>query len=37
VGMQSAEQKVPKLKIRSAYYSVRMFGRWPAAANPKEK
>ena len=37
LGMQSAEPKVPKFKIHSAYYSVRMFGRWPAAANPKEK
>ena len=31
-GMQSAEPKVPKFKIHSAYYSVRMFGRWPASA-----
>ena len=37
LGMQSAEPKVPKFKIHSAYYSVPMFGRWPAAANPKEK
>ena len=37
LGMQSAEPKVPKFKIHSAYYSVRMFGRWPASANPKEK
>ena len=37
LGMQSAEPKVPKFKIHSAYYSVRMFGRWPASAKPKEK
>ena len=32
LGMQSAEPKVSKFKIHSAYYSVRMFGRWPASA-----
>ena len=37
LGMQSAEPKIPKFKVYSAYYSVRMFGRWPASANPEEK
>ena len=32
LGMQAAEPKVSKFKIYSAYYSVRMFGRWPASA-----
>ena len=27
-GMESAEPSVPKWKIKSAYWSVRMFGRW---------
>ena len=27
-GMQHAEPAVPKWKIYSAYYAVRMFGRW---------
>ena len=33
LGMQSAEPKVPYWKIKSAYWAVRMFGRWPASAN----
>ena len=33
LGMLSAEPSVPKWKIYSAYYSVRMFGRWPASAD----
>ena len=27
-GMESAEPPVSKWKIKSAYYAVRMFGRW---------
>ncbi len=27
-GMQYAEPSVPKWKIKSAYYAVRLFGRW---------
>ena len=27
-GMENSEPSVPKWKIKSAYYSVRMFGRW---------
>ena len=32
LGMQAAEPKVSSFKMYSAYYSVRMFGRWPASA-----
>ena len=35
-GMQSADPSVLKLKIWSAFWSVRVFGRWPASANPEE-
>ena len=33
LGMKSADPKVSKFKMYSAYWSVRMFGRWPASAN----
>ena len=36
LGMKAAEPKVSKFKMYSAYWSVRMFGRWPASANPEE-
>ena len=32
LAMQAAEPKVSSFKMYSAYYSVRMFGRWPASA-----
>ena len=32
-GMQSAQPSVWKFKIYSAYYAVRIFGRWPASAD----
>ena len=32
LGMQAAEPKVSSFKMYSAYYSVGMFGRWPASA-----
>ena len=32
LGMQSAEPSVWKIKIWAAYWSVRVFGRWPASA-----
>ena len=36
-GMQSADPSVLKLKVWSAYWSVRVFGRWPASAKPEGK
>ena len=42
-GMENSEPSVPKWKIKSAYYSVRMFGRWainssaPRGAKPQAK
>ena len=35
LGMKSADPKVSKFKMYSAYWAVRMFGRWPASANPE--
>jgi len=35
-GMQSAEPPVPAYKMWSAYWSVRLFGRWPASAKPEK-
>ena len=35
LGMQSAEPSVWKIKIWAAYWSVRVFGRWPASAGDK--
>ena len=35
LGMQSAEPSVWKIKIWAAYWSVRVFGRWPASAKQK--
>ena len=32
LGMKAAEPSVPKWKMYSAYWSVRLFGRWPASA-----
>ena len=32
LGMKAASPKVSKFKIYSAYWSVRVFGRWPASA-----
>ncbi len=32
-GMKSADPKVSKFKIYSAYWSVRLFGRWPASSS----
>lgn len=37
LGMQSAEPSVWKIKIWSAYWSVRVFGRWPASAKEQVK
>ncbi len=37
LGMQSAEPSVWKIKIWSAYWSVRVFGRWPASAEEEVK
>jgi hypothetical protein len=31
-GMKSADPKVSVFKIYSAYWSVRLFGRWPASS-----
>ena len=36
LGMQAADPKVSKFKIYSAYWSVRLFGRWPASGEPNE-
>jgi len=36
-GMKSADPKVPKFKMYSAYWSVRAFGRWPASAGKEVK
>jgi hypothetical protein len=36
LGMKSADPKVSKFKMYSAYWAVRVFGRWPASANPEE-
>ena len=42
-GMENSEPSVPKWKIKSTYYSVRMFGRWainssaPRGAKPQAK
>ena len=33
LGMDSAEPSVSGWKKKSAYYSVRLFGRWPASAD----
>ena len=35
LGMKSADPRVSKFKMYSAYWSVRVFGRWPASANPE--
>ena len=35
LGMKSSDPKVSKFKMYSAYWAVRMFGRWPASANPE--
>jgi len=35
LGMKSSNPKVSKFKMYSAYWSVRMFGRWPASADPE--
>lgn len=32
LGMKSAEPPVSNWKIYSAYWAVRVFGRWPASA-----
>ena len=32
LGMDAAEPPVPAWKKKSAYYSVRLFGRWPASS-----
>jgi hypothetical protein len=34
LGMKAADPKVSKFKIYSAYWSVRLFGRWPASGDP---
>ena len=34
-GMQSADPPVSGFKVWSAYWSVRLFGRWPASAKPE--
>ena len=34
LGMKAADPKVSKFKIYSAYWSVRLFGRWPASGEP---
>ena len=36
-GMLSADPEVPKWKIWSAYYSVRMFGRWAINSSAPRK
>ena len=33
LGMKSSDPRVSKFKMYSAYWAVRMFGRWPASAN----
>ena len=35
-GMQSADPPVSSFKIWSAYWAVRLFGRWPASSVPEE-
>ena len=37
LGMKAAEPKVSKFKMYSAYWSVRLFGRWPASAKEQVK
>ena len=36
LGMKSADPRVSKFKMYSAYWSVRVFGRWPASSNSEE-
>lgn len=36
LGMKAADPKVSKFKMYSAYWSVRVFGRWPASGEPNE-
>ena len=36
LGMKAAAPKVSKFKMYSAYWSVRLFGRWPASGEPNE-
>ena len=36
LGMKSADPRVSKFKMYSAYWSVRVCGRWPASANSEE-
>jgi len=33
LGMKSSDPRVSRFKMYSAYWAVRMFGRWPASAN----
>ena len=33
LGMKSADPKVSKFKMYSAYWAVRIFGRWPASSS----
>ena len=33
LGMKSSDPKVSKFKMYSAYWAVRMFGRWPASSS----
>ena len=35
--MKSADPKISKFKMYSAYWSVRLFGRWPASAKEQVK
>ena len=35
--MKSADPKIPSWKIYPAYWSVRLFGRWPASAKRQVK
>jgi len=35
LGMKSSDPRVSKFKMYSAFWAVRMFGRWPASANPE--
>ena len=37
LGMKSADPKISKFKMYSAYWSVRLFGRWPASAKEQVK
>ena len=37
LGMKSADPKIPSWKIYPAYWSVRLFGRWPASAKRQVK